>query len=187
MIDKNYCIAFRSGRDYFNGGKSGGLLEIIFNQSLTIRIIPNFEDQHFHYPPDILDLELVHELDRDFRSKNEHRYYQFYTADIVFYVDARKKGKIERLDYSNSKINFVSNPVIYFIDELTYSKLVYEIRDKFPFFPKEKRRGAKIWKTAILKSRTVHLLDKVLPKTEPFLEPKKREILAGSYQNSHIG
>ena len=187
MVDENYCIAFRFGKHHFDGGKSGGLLELIVNQSLVIRVIPNFENDEFQYPPEREKLEFLHELERDFKSKREHRYYQFYTADVIFYVDAEKKGKIETLDFSHLKANIENRTVVYFIDEATYAELVYEVRDKFPFFPSEKRRGGKIWKNSILKSKTIKLLDAILPQLISLLDPQKKEILEGKYRNIQIG
>lgn len=186
MIDKNYCIAFGKGKYHFEGGKSGGLLEMILNQSLSIKVIPNFENHEFKYPPDGEKLEIRHELDQDYKSKSEHRYNAFYTADIVFYVDADRKGTIDLLDFTSPTSLFEAKPVVYFIDELTHSKLVYEIRDKFPFFPQKKRRGGKIWKDAISKSFTVQILDEVVPKIADKLSIKKQEVLGGKYLNSHI-
>lgn len=142
----NYSIEFAFGKHHFDGGKSGGLFEIALNRSIVIRIIPNYENDKFPYPPTRERLEMLHEMERDFHSKNEQRYYQFYTADFVLYVNPKKTGHIEHLDFTNSKPNFISKPVVYFIDELSYSKMRYEIRDKFPFYVSNKRRGGKIWK-----------------------------------------
>ena len=79
----NYSIEFDHGNNYFEGGKSRGVFEIIINGKVVIRILPKFESSEFRCPTNRNLLEYLHITERDFHSKNENRYYQFYTADIV--------------------------------------------------------------------------------------------------------
>lgn len=173
LNELDYYLDYGFGKHYFSGTREQGIYDLIINGCLTIRIIPSFESHEFKYPPSVNKLYQLHDLERDFQSKNEHRYYGFLTADIILYVDRERKGETDVL-----KLRENENAIVYFIDNNQYKSLVRVIRDQFPFNLHKVRVGGKARKSRLGDNYVMKFLEEFLPHIHALLsENKIRELI----------
>jgi hypothetical protein len=168
-ISENYKVGSGYGNDYFEGTKSRGIFELLLN-GVVVRIIPPYGLQKYTFLPNEEELEKIHESDRDFKSMDERRFYSFYTADIVFYVNDSRAGESFRHNMEQHAIDPLFTCVVHCITPETYTILSKEIRINLPIAHSDLNiQTMHLRKEDLIKYKLVCFLDETLPKISNLL------------------